>query len=258
MHYKINKKKINSFFISNGYQIINLFSKSDIKLLSNDIIDRILKLGKIKINKKNKFSLSKYHKTKNILLNHEKIVHGKTRYLKLRKRFCKKIYHNQIIRKILLTNWGHEKFKIKWIFDRRTKTKLNASGFRIARPVKNSKKDVGGFHLDLHYGGEKNNNQKALMTVWCPIVGLSEKYTLRISPKSHKLKHKQKFVSKQKKFLSPVFIKNYTKKFKFIRPKLKLGQAIIFHPNLVHGGSLNLGNQSRISIDFRLFNSKLF
>ena len=38
--------------------------------------------------------------------------------------------------------------------------KLNTTGFRVARPEKLSSKDVGGEHLDLHYGGKKNTNQK--------------------------------------------------------------------------------------------------
>ena len=33
--------------------------------------------------------------------------------------------------------------------------KLNTTGFRVARPEKLSSKDVGGEHLDLHYGGKK-------------------------------------------------------------------------------------------------------
>ena len=53
-------------------------------------------------------------------------------------------------------------------------------------------------------------------------------------------------------------MENYTKKYKYIRPQLRLGEAIIFHPNLIHGGSLNLGKKTRVSIDFRLFNKKFF
>ena len=49
-------------------------------------------------------------------------------------------------------------------------------------------------------------------------------------------------------------MENYTRKYKYIRPQLRLGEAIIFHPNLIHGGSLNLGKKTRVSIDFRLFN----
>ena len=61
------------------------------------------------------------------------------------------------------------------------KQKKDTTGFRLARPVNESAKDVGGFHLDLHYGGEKNENKKALFTIWCPIIGTSSKYTENFS-----------------------------------------------------------------------------
>ena len=134
--------------------------------------------------------------------------------------------------------------------------KKNATAFRIAKPKPSS--DVGGVHYDLPYGRQKvpNKDHKALVTIWCPLVGFSEKYTLKISPKSHIPKHSLSKILKQKKFLSPVFDKNYVKKFKYMRPRLKKGQAIIFHPNLLHGASYNRGKNTRVSLDLRIFNSK--
>ncbi len=251
------KNKIQKKFFSNGYFVFKLFTKKDINLIRLDLIKRINFLSGLKKNKKD-IDLSNYHNLKFFLEKHKKIIQGRTRYLPLRKSFSSKIYKNKTIRQILYSEWGHGNFNIKWIFDRKTKTKKDTTGFRLARPVNKSTKDVGGFHLDLHYGGEKNENKKALFTIWCPIIGTSSKYTLRISPKSHKPNHLQKFVSKQKKFLSPVLMENYTKKYRYIRPQLRLGEAIIFHPNLIHGGSLNLGKKTRVSIDFRLFNKKFF
>ena len=84
---------------------------------------------------------------------------------------------------------------------------------------------------------------------------MSNKYTLRISPGSHKFKHPLNSISKQKKYISMVLNKKYVKTFKFVRPKLKAGQVIFFHPNLIHGSSKNLGNKTRISSDFRIFNN---
>ena len=39
-----------------------------------------------------------------------------------------------------------------------------------------------------------------------------------------------------------------------MRPDLKIGEVIIFHPNLLHGNSLNKGNKSRLSLEARLYN----
>ena len=48
------------------------------------------------------------------------------------------------------------------------------------------------------------------------------------------------------------------KKFKFVRPTLKIGQAILLHSNLLHGGSRNFGKKTRVSLDVRILNLKRF
>ena len=50
---------------------------------------------------------------------------------------------------------------------------------------------------------------------------------------------------------------DYESRFHFIRPELLPGQAIVFHPNLLHGGSVNEGNSTRVSIEVRLRNNRL-
>ena len=49
-------------------------------------------------------------------------------------------------------------------------------------------------------------------------------------------------------------MKKYYKKFKFQRFNLKKGEAILFDVNLIHGGTENLGEQSRVNLEFRLYN----
>ena len=78
------------------------------------------------------------------------------------------------------------------------------------------------------------------------------------SAKSHLKSHSNQFISKQKKYVSKSFDKKYEKKFSYIRPVLKKGQGILFHPNLMHGGSINKGNITRSSIDIRIFNKSNF
>ena len=53
-----------------------------------------------------------------------------------------------------------------------------------------------------------------------------------------------------------MFEKKYYKKFKFKRFNLKKGEAILFDVNLIHGGTENLGNQSRVNLEFRLYNQE--
>tara|TARA_Y200000002_G_scaffold380555_1_gene392335 strand:+ start:2343 stop:3098 length:756 start_codon:yes stop_codon:yes gene_type:complete len=246
------KKKLHQF-INKGFCIINLYNKNEHKYLTNKILKKINK----NIKKKEKISsnnLKYYHKNFGTKI-HEKIIKSTERYVFLDRKLVKPIMNNKVIQKISNYHWGHSKFQIKWVGSLSKPMKFNTTGFRIARPEKLSKKDVGGEHLDLHYGGKKNTNQKKLFTLWYPIVGMSNKYTLRISPGSHKFKHPLNSISKQKKYISMVLNKKYVKTFKFVRPKLKAGQVIFFHPNLIHGSSKNLGNKTRISSDFRIFNN---
>ena len=61
-----------------------------------------------------------------------------------------------------------------------------------------------GVHYDLPFGRQKaNKDQKALVTIWCPIEGFSERYTLKLAPKSIKTSYLSK-ISKQTKFLPGV------------------------------------------------------
>ena len=132
--------------------------------------------------------------------------------------------------------------------------KKNAVGFRISRPKKSVKNDATGVHIDLHVGGKICNDKHVLITAWLPIVGFSQKYTLRLAPGSHLIDHPFNNYLKNTKTVTNVFPLNYYKSFKFIRPQLKIGQAIIFHPNLLHGGSYNLGSKTRFSLEIRYYN----
>ena len=248
------KKKLNQF-INKGFCIINLYNKNEHKYLLSKIIKKINKNIPAKSKKLSAKNLKFYHSFQDKEV-HDKVIKNTQRYISLDKKLIRPIINNKLIQKISNHHWGHAKFSIKWVGSLKKPMKLNTTGFRVARPEKLSSKDVGGEHLDLHYGGKKNTNQKKLFTIWCPIVGMSKNYTLRISPGSHKFKHPLSSISKQKKYISMVLNKNYVKRFKFIRPNLKVGQVIFFHPNLIHGSSKNLGSKTRVSIDLRIFNNR--
>lgn len=240
-----------NFFKSQGYQIIKLFSKQDIKNFKKQICKSLnnKKILKLKLNGNN---LHTYHKLIDNETDHKKIVDATSRSILIQKKIIKKIKENLFIKNITSTYWNSDKFNIKFFIKK--KIKNNHAVFRLARPNIFNKSDVGGYHIDLHYNNKINKNKNPLFTIWTPLVGFNSKYTLKISPMSHKKKHPTKQFENQNIYISKVFKKNYTKKFKFIRPNLKIGESIIFHPNLLHGSSLNLGNKTRISLDFRIFN----
>ena len=235
-------------FNKNGFLIVNLFNKTQIQKFKTKIcqnLNRITNADKITTN-----NLGYYHKIINNDKIHKKVVNAKRRNIKFSKNDIRTISKNYFIQSLTKNFWGHDKFEIKIL---KSSTK-NKSVFRIARPYILSKEDVGGHHIDTHYGGKLRSGKKGLLTIWTPLVGFSKKYCLKMAPGSHLKKHSIKNIKKQKLYMTQVFKTAYAKKFNFKRFNLKEGQAIIFHPNLLHGGSVNLGKKTRISMDFRIFN----
>ena len=121
-------------------------------------------------------------------------------------------------------------------------------------------------HVDLNAGKITNKviNRKKVMdtsslqfTLWTPLIGFTKNYTLRVAPGSHLHNHPINRISKNNKYYkSPVFDKKYYKKFKFKRFNLSKGQCILFDGNLIHGGTNNHGNKTRVNLEFRLYNNK--
>lgn len=255
-----NQKKEITKFVSRGFVVLKIFNANDILKIKNKIFLQIKKkLPTINHKKIDSHFLKKYHKHVITDKEHQKIINQSMRFINIDQKLISKIKKNKKLENILLNYWGHKKFIIKWIGSLKKKEiKNNSSGFRITRPHNRYciNSDAAGEHCDLHVGGVVSNDEKILITLWTPIIGFSSVYTLRIAPGSHKFNHPFDRIIKQKKSISRVLKKTYLKKFKFLRLNLKFGEAICFHPNLIHGGSINLGNSTRISTEIRLFNSQ--
>ena len=243
--YEIKKK---------GYSKIKLFTKNDIENIKKQIA--------LILNKKNqtptKFSkdiLSKYHQMIHKEEIHKIFTNPENRHFKLEKKIIKKIQDNKNIEYLVQKTWHQKKFDIKFYLNKTIRK--NYAAFRLARPYKLYPNDVGGAHLDLHFNNKIYQNHNILYTIWAPINGFSKKYTLRIAPNSHNKKHDIKNLVKQNKYISKIFKNDYLKKFKFKRIDMQIGEVLIFHPNLLHGGSKNFGSQTRVSVDFRIYNTSL-
>jgi ectoine hydroxylase-related dioxygenase (phytanoyl-CoA dioxygenase family) len=247
-----------SFFEKKGYSVINLFTNNEInlikKLIENKVYDQIIKFKQTK--NFNFKKLNSYHRNNFSKKTHEKILESKSRYIKFDHKFLKKLKKNKFILQTMNKTWGHNLSLIKWVGSlKRKEIKDNVVGFRIVRPSKKFSKDSAGKHVDINVGGKICSDKKVLLSVWVPIYGFSNKFSLSIAPESHLANHSSKNY-KKKNYISKIFKENYTKKFKFIRLNLKKGQAILFHPNLIHGGASNLGVNTRVSAEIRYYNKK--
>lgn len=242
----INEKKN---FEKNGYTVIkNIFKKSEVEELKKSVLKKLNLISKKKINFEN---LKDIHKKKIDKEVFSHLMKSSTRFIFLNQKNLNRIKKNSNIQNILKNYWGHDNFQIYWVGDPKKKeVKKNKIGFRVARPK--IKSDTAKSHIDNYSG-----NMKSFLTLWVPLVGFSSNYVLNVFPGTHKFNHNQKILKKRKsisKIFSVKYLKNYTSK----RFSLTCGDAIIFHPNLIHGSSYNLGTITRASVEFRMFNNKNF
>lgn len=241
-------KQLLNNYEENGFCILKLLNEQDLEYFKNKIINQL----SIKKSNKN-VKLEKYHKMVDED-SHKMNMKASYRYIPLNQGIKKKLYDN-FLKTLAIKNWGHSKFKFYWVGDTKKKElKVNNTGFRISRPTKALKvDDSAGVHLDKNLGGEIREELDLVLTLWIPIIGFSDKYTLRIAPKSHLVDHNVAYLKSNK--ITPIIKKEYEDKFRFIRPKMKKGEVLVIHPNLLHGGSENLGINSRVSLDIRAINS---
>jgi|LakMenE01Jun11ns_1017448.scaffolds.fasta_scaffold9819882_2 hypothetical protein len=123
---------------------------------------------------------------------------------------------------------------------------------RIIRPNTN---DNNPPHKDSHL--ERNRN---MVISFYPIVGCNEKSSLPIIPGSHLEPESEYIVSSspsfvdKKEFNVPAIV-HRNKGLNLITPNPKEGEILIFTPELIHGGGVNLNtNITRISLEMRYFN----
>ena len=245
----IAQKRFLYNFNKNGFSIIGVLTKKKIKLLKYKILQKILntsKKSRIFQKIKGLKDISDYHK---ILLKeseHQTLMNSKDRYLKLSDGEAN-MFNNRNIDSIFEYFYGNEAPLIK--YPGKKFFKNNLIGFRVVRP---GEKFVAGFHSESSYGIH-------CFTLWMPLTGTDYRYTLNIQPGSHLFRHRENSIIKNKQFSkAKLFKKSYIKKLgSFLRPNLKLGEGIFFHPDLIHGGSENLGQKTRVSLEIRFYRKEI-
>jgi ectoine hydroxylase-related dioxygenase (phytanoyl-CoA dioxygenase family) len=242
-------------FSKNGFSIIDVFSTEEHRIISDTIKKSINdRLNDLTGDEFTLSDLKDYHNLSLADNVHKQVVDAPNRCIDITN-FSTRIKKNKFIKKIMDESWGHHEYRLIFIgnlknFDK----KENCCSYRISRP--NLSQDVGGIHLDKHVGGIKNLGDKNLLTLWIPIEGFNEKYTLNFAPGSHQFNHPDNCINDDSNYISMTYNNTYTNKFKYYRPQLNLGQGVIFDPNLLHGASYNLGEDTRVSIELRFFNAK--
>ena len=124
---------------------------------------------------------------------------------------------------------------------------------RIIRP---NQQDFNPPHKDVYLDRLKNG-----INIYMPIIGSNKKSSLPIMPKSHLLNENQIYRTKEGaivndvKFSVPCIIQTDLG-LNLVRPNPSQDQIMVFSPYLIHGGGLNLNNDTtRISLELRFWDN---
>ena len=143
-------------------------------------------------------------------------------------------------------------------------------GVRPEKIVKNSNSELLDIHRENFYNDYDYINKQ--INIHIPILNYNQNSSLKIIPKSHLIedkyldiiKHDSSF-SKIKRFskghklglaYNPKEILNNDFKKNLKRIDLKIGSGFAFSSRLLHGGSTNLNNNVRYSLDFGIVPKK--
>lgn len=124
--------------------------------------------------------------------------------------------------------------------------------FRMVRP--GSSTDFNPPHKDAWIPRLKNG-----LNLYVPLAGSSEKSALPLMPGSHRIPEFQVTRSfsgatiNHRRYTVPVALLVNNEPVRMIRPNPDFGQVMVFSPYLIHGGGANYGNQTRVSLEMRLW-----
>lgn len=231
-------------FLTNGY--------IKLKFKNPKLIDKFKRKIKLKINtrlkkvKKKLVKLENFHKLNLNQSEKEFVFNSHYRSIKLDKSDIKQVLNNKYFQAIFEHYYGNKKPFV--LYPSNKKYKKNLSGFRIVAPLD---KNVAGIHSESTCGIH-------CMTVWIPLTGLTSKSTLKIFPKSQMYRIENKHIFNHDKLNKARLIKkNFLKKFKSSKSlNFKKGEYIIFHPDLLHGNTMNKDVITRTSMEFRIFSER--
>lgn len=239
----MNEKLLENYN-QDGFCIANIFDESSHKLIieyTKDLVINVLKNNASKDFNNNEFELldlKEYHLWQNRTgYEHDGVFGAKNRYLDPPKNIKNLILNENLKNFLKLININD--------FNLWRDPGLEWLGFRIIRPNMND-----GYPVSCKNWGAA----AGVVSVWFPIIGFSNLETLAIVPGSHK-KNYQKYLPEDTKFIKGEYrFSGDTNDLNFVRPNLKLGEAIIYHPAALHTEDVKDSKITRINLEFRFTN----
>ena len=126
--------------------------------------------------------------------------------------------------------------------------------WRLVRP--NQSNDVGPYHRDSWFWELNNNFPKPSypfyrVKIWISIETERNKSGLLIERNSHNRKNVNWIGKRKHGIIKPVLI-DHPDLFDMELIDTKSGDIIIFNDNLIHGGAINTGDNTRVSAEFTI------
>jgi|GEM_PF-2753345 len=249
------------FFAEHGYVIMDLFSESQIDEMAALVRARVLDVTETNAADA-AWPLGEYHL--HIGADderHKEVTRSDVRYITFSEQHLQNLLQ-QSMRDLMTAFWGHDEVLLTHRRGALDAPMQNdgTTGFRLARPGRD---DAVGVHVDRYYGNidgidDVSVDKPSLVTAWIPVVGFDSRYSLRISPGTHRIEHPNEAFKKMPGYITHTCTPEYEAKFDYIRPDLKKGQSIVFHPNLMHGRSTNEGTETRVSLEPRIRDRRVF
>ena len=229
---------IEKHYNKNGYVIFDLYNNkefSEIKNFTEEWIKSVIQYGTSK-NVKNK-NIENYHLwKKSFKIDHKKIFINPNRVIEPNQKIKNLIFNkklHKIAKKILKKDYT------LW-----RDPGLGCLCFRFIRPGHND-----GYHLCKKSWGDA----KKVLSAWLPVFGFEQSQMIQLLPGSHK--KKIPFLKGKSKFVEPQVNKKYLNSNELIRPKLKNGQILLYHPDILHSEDVKTASTCRVNLEFR-FNPK--
>lgn len=231
-----------------GYAIVDFIDEEGLASLRDLVSSKFMSVISLKypdfVSEFEDLSLDKYH-SKSSLIDHSNTWHKAMR-----------TFDRSLIERFAELSWAKNFKNIYGDFEILGAEEIGFPDvyMRLVRP--NEPSDVGPIHADRWFtelGNHKISSDHSLLKVWVPIYSQADRDGL-IGISNNEIKGKSiNYTAIMKDgYIKPQIDEEIIKTLSFKRLIAPPGKAICFSYDFLHGGSINIGTNSRVSIEFTL------
>jgi Phytanoyl-CoA dioxygenase (PhyH) len=219
-------------FAQDGYEKVAVYDAnqvSEIEQFAKDWLYRLL--DKWVEGKRDQYPLEKYHEWVQLLkVDHNEVFRAKNRHTSPGKTIQDLII-NKKVREFIKQDFDIWDEGLGWL------------AFRFVRP---------GFGDGYPMSRKEWGPAKKVVSCWIPIIGFNPNETITLVPGSH-LKEYKKYLPENSKFMKDEYrLAEEIPKEQIFNPKLNKGEAVFYHPKVLHSEDIASGEITRLSLEYRV------